>query len=163
MSSTMDGYFEDFSTGMTFVTAGRTVTEADIVNFAGLSGDFNPIHTNAAYAAGTGFEQRIAHGLLVLSIASGLATGLGFMGDKVEAFLGLEWKFRAPVFIGDTIHVEVQVEKTRAARRLGGGIVTFDVQVVKQDGARAQKGTWQLLFKRRPGAGDEETPADSPD
>ena len=150
MSEPMDGYFEDFSEGLTFRTAGRTITEADIVNFAGLSGDFNPIHVNASYAEGTMFGQRIAHGLLVLSIASGLATGLGFMGEKVEAFLGIEWKFRAPVFIGETIHVELKVRETRAMPRLGGGIVTFDARVIKPDGSVAQRGEWSLLFKRRP-------------
>ncbi|MDQ4074783.1 MAG: dehydratase [Chloroflexota bacterium] len=150
MPNSIDGYFEDFTEGMTFTTAARTITEADIVNFAGLSGDFNPIHVNAAYAESTMFGQRIAHGLLVLSVTSGLTTGLGFMGDKVEAFMGLEWKFRAPVFIGDTIHVALAVSRTRASRRLGGGIVFFDIQVVKQDGTVTQKGDWQILFKSRP-------------
>jgi 3-hydroxybutyryl-CoA dehydratase len=150
MPTTIDGYFEDFAEGMTFHSAGRTITEADIVGFAGLSGDFNPIHTNAAYAAGTMFEQRIAHGLLVLSIASGLATQLGFMGDRVEAFMGLEWKFRAPVFIGDTIQVELEVKSLRYMRRLGGGLVNFAIRVNKQDGSNVQRGDWELLFKSRP-------------
>lgn len=150
MSDSSGGYFEDFAEGQRFRTAGRTIGEADIVRFAGLSGDFNPIHVNASYAATTMFGQRIAHGLLVLSVASGLATGLGFMGEKVEAFMGLEWKFRAPVLIGDTIHVEIAVASTRPMRRLGGGLVGFDVQVVKQDGTTVQKGNWQLLFKSRP-------------
>jgi 3-hydroxybutyryl-CoA dehydratase len=150
MSQSIDGYFEDFTEGMRFLTAARTITEADIVNFAGLSGDFNPIHTNAVHAAGTMFGQRIAHGLLVLSIASGLTTGLGFMGDRVEAFLGLEWKFRAPVYIGDTIRVSLQVSDLRLMRRLGGGIVTMDVQVLKQDDTLVQKGEWQVLFRSRP-------------
>jgi acyl dehydratase len=150
MIPTFQGYFEDFQEGMSFTSAGRTITEADIVNFAGVSGDFNPIHVNRAYAEGTEYAQRIAHGLLVLSVASGLATGLGFMGDKVMAFMGLDWKFRAPVFIGDTIRVQMTVERTRAVRRLGGGIVFFDAQVLKQDDEVTQKGSWQLLFRFRP-------------
>jgi acyl dehydratase len=149
MNHRIDGYFEDFEEGMAFRTAGRTITEADVVNFAGLSGDFNPIHVNDSYASETMFGQRIAHGLLVLGIASGLTTGLGFMGDKVEAFMGLEWKFREPVFLGDTIHVELSVARTRASRRLGGGIVFFDIKVIKQDGATSQKGSWQILFRSR--------------
>ncbi|MGH2542314.1 MAG: MaoC/PaaZ C-terminal domain-containing protein, partial [Ardenticatenaceae bacterium] len=140
----------------TYVSAGRTITEADIVGFAGVSGDFNPIHVNQDYAESTEYEQRIAHGLLVLSVASGLATGLGFMGDKVMAFMGLDWKFRAPVFIGDTIRVQMTVARTRAVRRLGGGIVFFDAQVLKQDGEVTQKGSWQLLFKFRPSEEMEE-------
>ncbi len=143
----IEGYFEEFSVGMSFATAGRTVTEADLVAFAGLSGDFNPVHTNSEYAASTLFGQRIAHGLLVLSIASGLVTGLGFLGEKVEAFRGLEWKFRGPVFIGDTIHVRLAVEKARAIPRLGGGLVIFNVEVLKQDGSVVQDGNWQLVFK----------------
>lgn len=150
MSQTVEGYFEDFSQGMTFLTAGRTITETDLVNFAGLSGDFNPIHTNALYAATTPFEQRIAHGLLGLSIASGLTTGLGFMGEKVEAFMGLDWKFRAPIFIGDTIHSELQVTKVRAMPKLGGGLVFLAVKVMKQDGTIVQRGEWKVLFKSRP-------------
>lgn len=149
MSEQHGGFFEDFVEGMSYRTGGRTITETDIVNFAGLSGDFNPIHTDAAYASTTMFQQRIAHGLLGLSMASGLATHLGFMGDKVEAFLGLEWKFRAPIFIGDTIHDEVRVTGLRAMPRLKGGVVTFAVAVVKQDGTTAQRGEWQILFKSR--------------
>lgn len=144
------GYFEDFTEGMIFHTAGRTVTEADIVNFAGLSGDFNPIHTNAVYAAGTMFGKRVAHGLLGLAIASGLAVQLGFMGDKVEAFLDLEWKFRQPIFIGDTIRAEITVSETKPARRLGGGIVSFDVVLLNQDDKQTGRGTWRILFKSKP-------------
>lgn len=143
------GYFEDFQEGMTFQTAGRTITEADIVNFAGLSGDYNPIHTNAAYAATTRFGQRVAHGLLGLSVVSGLATQVGFMGEMVEAFLDIEWKFREPVFPGDTIRAELKITETKAARRLGGGIVSFEITVRKQDGKQAARGVWRLLFKSR--------------
>jgi acyl dehydratase len=150
MPQEIEGWFEDFTEGLTFHTAGRTITEADITNFAGLSGDFNPIHVNAAYAAETIFGQRIAHGLLVLSVASGLAVQGGFMGDKLEAFLSLEWEFRGPVFIGDTVQVELTVKELRPMRRLGGGFVTFQVRVNKQDGTTAQRGQWKLLFKSRP-------------
>lgn len=144
------GYFEEFEEGMVFETGGRTVTEADIVNFAGLSGDFNPIHTNEVHASQTMFGRRIAHGLLGLSIASGLCTHLGFLGDTVQAFLGLEWKFKAPIFIGDTIKVRVTVSNLRPMRRLGGGVVTFNVDVIKQDDTVVQTGSWQILFKSRP-------------
>lgn len=144
-----EGYFEDFSLGQQYVTAGRTITEADIVNFAGLSGDFNPIHVNAAYAADNPFGQRIAHGLLVMSVASGLTTGLGVIGEMVLAFLGIEWKFRAPVLIGDTVHVRISVGQLKLARRMGGGLVTLEVEVVKQDGEVTQKGSWRVLVKSR--------------
>ena len=138
-------YFEQFEEGLTMETQGRTVTEADIVNFAGLSGDFNPMHTDATYAEATQFGQRVAHGLLGLAIASGLSYQLGFLDGTVLAFTGLEWKFRAPIVIGDTIRVRVKVTKTREMKAAGGGFVTFDVQVINQDDKVTQKGEWTIL------------------
>ncbi|HMM28834.1 MAG: MaoC/PaaZ C-terminal domain-containing protein [Chloroflexota bacterium] len=143
-------YFEQFEEGMALETQGRTITEADIVSFAGLSGDFNPMHTDAAYAAGTQFGQRVAHGLLGLSVASGLSYQLGFLDGTVLAFTGLEWKFRAPIVIGDTIRVQVKVTKKREMKAAGGGFVSFDVQVVNQEGKVTQKGEWTILVASRP-------------
>ncbi|NLE76621.1 MAG: dehydratase [Chloroflexi bacterium] len=143
-------YFDEFEEGDQIVTFGRTVTEADIVAFASLSGDWNPLHVDAPYAAGTMFGQRIAHGLLVLAIASGLAARLGFMDATVEAFLGLDWRFRAPIRIGDTVHVAAVVKEKRAVRRLGGGIVTLAVDVLNQEGAAVQQGDWRILVRSRP-------------
>jgi len=145
-------YFEQFEEGMALETQGRTITEADIVAFAGLSGDFNPMHTDATYAAGTQFEQRVAHGLLGLSVASGLSYQLGFMDGTVLAFTGLEWKFRAPIFIGDTIRARVKVTKKREMKAAGGGFVSFDVQVVNQDDKVTQKGEWTILVASQPQA-----------
>lgn len=143
-------YFEEFEEGLTIQTRGRTITEADIVNFAGLSGDYNPMHTNAEYAKSTQFGQRVAHGLLGLSIASGLAYQMGFLEGTVIAFTGMEWKFRAPIFIGDTVHVVVRVTKRREMRAAGGGFVTFELQILKQDGTVTQKGDWTVLVASRP-------------
>jgi acyl dehydratase len=143
-------YFEEFEVGMELETRGRTITETDIVNFAGLSGDFNPMHTNAVFAEQTQFGKRVAHGLLGLSIASGLAYQLGFMEGTVIAFTGLEWKFRAPVFIGDTIRAAVKVTKLREMTAAGGGFVTFDIRLVNQDGAVTQKGEWTVLVASKP-------------
>lgn len=153
--SEIEGYFEDFEEGMTFTTPRRTVTEADIVNFAGLSGDFNPLHVDAVHANEGMFGERIAHGLLGLSIASGLTSHLGFLGEKVQAFMGLEWKFKKPTFIGDTIHCELSVDQTKSMKRLGGGIVKLGIDIVNQEGDTVQKGTWTVLFKSREGDGDE--------
>lgn len=143
-------YFEEFEVGMALETRGRTITETDVVNFAGISGDFNPMHTDADYAKTTQFEQRVSHGLLGLSMASGLAYQLGFMEGTVLAFTGLEWKFRAPVFIGETIRVQASVKKLRAMKAAGGGFVTLDVKVLKQDDSVAQKGEWTVLIASRP-------------
>lgn len=144
-------YFEEFEVGRQFTTPGRTVTEADIVAFAGQSGDFNLIHTDAAYAAQGPFGQRVAHGLLVLSIASGLATRAGFMEGTVLAWRDIQdWKFSQPVFIGDTVHVEVTVQNTKAMPRLGAGMVEFDLRVLNQQDEVVQRGTWGILVQTRP-------------
>jgi len=143
-------YFEEFAVGDRVISQGRTVTEADIVAFAALTGDYNPLHCDAEYAKGTVFGERIAHGLLGLSIAQGLVERLGFIAGTVEAFLGLEWKFRGPIKIGDTIHVEAEVARTKEMRRLGGGLIVLDVAVVNQGGEVVQKGQWTALIKSKP-------------
>ncbi len=144
-------YFEDFQVGQQIVTAGRTVTEADIVAFAGLSGDYNQIHTDAEFAARTPFGQRIAHGLLVMSIASGLAAQTGFTEGTVIAFREIkDWKFAKPVYIGDTIHVEITITETKPLRRLGGGAVTFRLDVKNQRDETVMRGTWVVLMASRP-------------
>ena len=143
-------YFEDYQVGQTITSAGRTVTEADVVAFAALSGDWNQIHTNAAYAAQHPFGQRVAHGLLGLSIASGLAVRLGFMEETVLAFREIgAWKFSLPIYLGDTIRVRLTVEETRPMRRLGGGLVSLKAEVLNQDDKVVQRGTWGVLIKSR--------------
>ena len=143
-------YFEEFEVGDEVLSPGRTVTEADIVAFAALSGDYNPLHTDAEYAKGTIFGERVAHGLLGLSIASGQIERLGFIAGTVEAFMGLEWKFRGPIKIGDTIHVETKVARKKEMRRLGGGLIVLDVAVLNQKGETVQKGQWTALIKSKP-------------
>jgi len=143
-------YFEEFAVGDEASTSARTITEADVVQFAGLSGDYNPLHTDAEFAKGTPFGQRIAHGLLGLSIASGLADRAGFIEGTTLAFLGLEWKFSKPVLFGDTIHLRTEVVKTRPMKRLGGGLVEFDVRVLNQRDEVVQRGTWRMLMRSHP-------------
>jgi len=141
-------YFEEFQVGQSITSQGRTVTEADVVAFAALSGDWNPMHTDAEFAARHPFGQRVAHGLLGLAIASGLAVRLGFLEETVLAFRELgEWKFSLPVYIGDTIHVRATVIETKEMRRLGGGLVTLKVEILNQDDKVVQRGTWGVLVK----------------
>lgn len=142
-------YFEDFEIGQKVITAGRTITEGDIVRFAGLSGDFNQIHTDAAYAAQDTFGQRVAHGLLIQSIASGLAVQTGFIEGTVLAFRELTCKFSHPIFISDTIHVELDVSEKKALPRLGGGNVILKYSVLNQEGQVVQRGNWTMLVKSR--------------
>jgi acyl dehydratase len=145
-------YFEDFEVGDRVVSAGRTITEADVVLFAGISGDYNPLHTDAEYAKTMMFGERVAHGLLGLAVASGLAMQLGFLEGTVEAFTGLEWKFRAPIKFGDTIHVEAEVAQRRAMG--SGGMIVFNMAVINQRGETAQKGQWSVIVRGRPAAED---------
>jgi 3-hydroxybutyryl-CoA dehydratase len=144
-------YFEEFAAGQTIVTAGRTVTEHDVVAFAGLSGDFNQLHTDAEFAKSTPFGQRVAHGLCVLSIVSGLAVQSGVMEGTILAFREIsEWKFSQPVFIGDTIHAELQVAETKPFPRLGGGLVGITLNVKNQNGETVHRGKWHVLMASRP-------------
>lgn len=142
--------FEDFAIGDTATSVGRTVTETDIVNFAALSGDWNQIHTDVEYAAGTMYKERIAHGLLVLSIASGLAVRMGFMEGTVQAFMGLDWQFRGPTKIGDTVRVHAEVTELKPTPRLNGGMVTFRMQILNQRDEIVHRGTWSVLMKSKP-------------
>ena len=142
-------YFEEFEVGYEIVSAGRTITEADIVSFAALTGDWTQIHVNAEYAKETMFGQRVAHGLLGLSIAAGLGAQLGFIEETVLAFRSLEWKFSAPIFIGDTIHLKAKVKETKELKKLGGGSVVFEMRLLNQEGKIVQKGTWSVLMKSK--------------
>lgn len=143
-------YFEEFESGDVVETTARTITESDVVLFAGLSGDYNPLHTDVEFAKGTLFGERIAHGLLGLAVASGLASRLGFAEGTTEAFRELEWKFRGPIKIGDTIRARFQVRQKKEMPRLGGGLVTFDVAVLNQRDETVQKGAWTVLIKSAP-------------
>ncbi|HID53381.1 MAG TPA: dehydratase [Anaerolineae bacterium] len=142
-------YFEDFTVGQEMETAGRTITEADIVTFAGLSGDFNLIHTNVEYAADFIFGKRVAHGMQVQSIATGLMVQSGVIDGTVLAFRELTAKFSLPVFIGETIHVAAKIVETKALRRLGGGNVTIKYSVINQEGKTVQRGEWIMLIKSK--------------
>ena len=144
-------YFEELVVGDVVESPGRTITEADIVSFAGLSGDYNPLHTNAEYGRTTIFGERVAHGLLGLSVASGLAWRTGFLEGTAEALIGVEWKFRAPVLIGDTIRLRAQVSQKKEMQRLGGGIVTLSATLLNQRDEVVQKGTWTVLIRSQPG------------
>lgn len=144
-------YFEEFELGQKITTPARTITEADVVAFAGVSGDFNSIHTDESYAKDTPFGQRVAHGLLCLSIASGLAVRTGVLENTVIAFREIEsWKFSLPVFLGDTIRAELEVIEAKPFPRLGGGSLTLTIDVLNQDDQSVMKGRWNVLVQSRP-------------
>lgn len=143
-------YFEDIEIGQTMTTRGRTVTETDIVSFAALTGDYNPMHTDAEYMKTHPMKQRVAHGMLTLSYAVGQLYQLGFMERTVLAFRGLEMKFSLPVLIGDTIKVRLTVTEKKEMKRLGGGIITAEVKILNQEGKAVQSGTMELLLALKP-------------
>jgi 3-hydroxybutyryl-CoA dehydratase len=146
-------YFEELTPGQKIFTAGRTVTEADVTAFAGLSGDFNQIHIDADYASKGPFGQRVAHGLLVLSIVSGLAVQTGIMDRTVLAFREIaEWKFSRPVFFGDTVRCEMEVLTSKPFPRLGGGAVELALTVKNQKDETVMSGKWIVLIQSKPAA-----------
>lgn len=142
--------FDDIKVGEEFVSPGRTVSETDIVLFAGLSGDYNVLHTDAEHMKSSQFGERIAHGLLGLAIQQGLASRVA--PDLVERPFGsLAWKFRGPIKIGDTIHVVARVIDKREAEKPGWGIVTISRQVLNQRGDVVQEGETEHMVERRLG------------
>jgi len=143
-------YFEEFEIGDVMVSPSRTITEADIVAFCGLSGDFNELHSSVEYAKGTFYEKPVAHGMLGLSIATGLANRLGLLERTAAAFMGLEWKFKRPVFAGDTIHMRSEVVQKKAIKSLGGGIIILTVNIINQSREVVQEGRWTVLMKGLP-------------
>lgn len=144
-------WFEEFEVGQQIITPGRTISESDVVSFAGLSGDYNQIHTNAEFSKETPFGQRIAHGLLGLSIASGLAMRTGVLEGTVIAFREINnWKFTNPVFIGDTIHAELNIVETKAIPRLKGGSLSIELVVKNQRDEVTMKGIWTTLVASQP-------------
>ncbi|HEU5264506.1 MAG TPA: MaoC/PaaZ C-terminal domain-containing protein [Gaiellaceae bacterium] len=143
-------YFEDVEVGFRFETPSRTVTEADLVAFAGVSGDFNPLHTDAAFAAGTIYRERIAHGALVLSFATGLRQRVGLFDGTLLGLLEIRsWRFKAPVRIGDTIRVRNEVTELRRASKPDRGVMVQRVEVVNQGDEVVNDGEFVMLLKRR--------------
>ena len=148
------GYrYEDLFVGMRFRSPGRTITDADLVGFSGLTGDYSELHTSDVYAHNSQFGRRIAHGMLGLAYAHGLMwPRTGELREMAVAFLGIDgWRFMGPVFVGDTIFVDYELAELRDSRsRPSQAIATFDVKVVKQDGAVAQQGRKSLLVSKVP-------------
>lgn len=142
-------YFEEYKVGDFLTSTSRTIVEGDLTTFAALSGDFSGIHMDSEMAEKGPFKQRVAHGLLVMSIASGLLVKLGFLEGTLMAFREMTWKFSLPVFIGDTLCAEAKVVETRTMPRLGGGLVGFEVGVLNQSDKQVQSGRWSLLISSR--------------
>lgn len=145
----MGWLYEDFEPGRVIETPGRTVTEADVGVFAGLSGDFNPLHTDEVFAQEAGLGGRIAHGPMVLGMAFGLGARAGLFDETVLGLLGVQWTFEAPVRAGDTLRASIVVIEMRTTRKPDRGIVSLRFDLRNQDRVQVQTGHCQIMFKRR--------------
>ena len=149
MSEPESRYFDEIEIGEEFLSPGRTVTEADIVMFAGLSGDYNVLHTDAEFMKTSIFGERIAHGLLGLSMSSGLLSR-AMRPFAIIAFMELRWKFKGPIKIGDTIKVRAKVLSKKETSKPDRGVITLKREVVNQRGEVVQEGETDLMVGRRP-------------
>ena len=142
-------YFSDFAIDQSFESVGRTITESDVVGFAGISGDFNPLHTDATFAEKTPFGQRIAHGMLSASISTGLGQTLGIFEGTTLALMSQTFNYKGPVFFGDTIRLRLTVESVKPSAKGGKGVVHFRSDILKQDDSVVVSGSWTVLFRDR--------------
>ena len=146
----MGRLFDEFKLGQRFQTPGRTIAEADIVAFAGLTGDYNPVHTDETFAAATDFGGRVAHGPMGIGIAFGLASRLDLIDGTVVALLGIIWDFHAPMRPGCTIHAMFEVIEKRDVRRPEYGLLGLGITLFDEKNVTLQKGSARLLMRRYP-------------
>ena len=141
-------YLSEFTVGEKFTTLSRTVTETDVVLFAGITGDMNPIHTDRSYADNLPFHSRIAHGLLGAGIATGLWGRMGLVDGSAIVALSTEWKFVGAIKLGDTIHCEIEVlEAKRSKSKPDRGILNIGYTILNQDGQVCQTGSMATMLK----------------
>jgi acyl dehydratase len=140
--------WDELAVGQEFWTGGRTVTEGDVLAFAGLTGDYNPLHVDEEFARRSPFKTRVPHGPLIHDMYLGLMDRLGLVAGTALAFLELKWKFLAPVLVGDTVHARVVVRDKREVKKPDRGIVTFAVTLLNQRGESVQEGEHVLLLAR---------------
>lgn len=144
-------YYEDIEVGQTFRSPARTVTEADLTIFSMVSGDWNPIHSDAEFARNTPYGERIVHGVLGVAIVTGMFDRLGIFEDSALALLGIdEWRFRAPILVGDTIHMEMEITEKRLTSKDESGIIDRLIRLVRHDGTLLQEGRMGLMIRLRP-------------
>lgn len=145
-------WYEEAAVGEMFATGGIVVTEAHVVNFAGLTGDFFDLHVDDEFARGLGFPARVAHGILGLAMVDGLKNRAETRFRAV-ASLGWNWKFAKPILIGDRIQAEIRIAAKRETKRADRGILVLAFQVRNQRGEVVQEGTNEMMVLRRPAGG----------
>lgn len=139
--------YEQFEMGAVYPSQARTVTEADVANFAGLSGDFNPLHTDAEFAKTTPMGERIAHGVLILAMATGMANWMGIFDGTTLALMEQVTRYKGAVKFGDTIRLEMEVIEKKPTSKPEKGVVKFAVRVKNQRDENVVEGEWTLLMK----------------
>lgn len=142
-------FWEDFQIDQEFASPGRTVTESDTVLFAGLSGDFNPLHMDEKFASRSPFGRRIVHGALVQSIMTGLISQLGIFEGTTVALRRLSSRFKRPACFGDTLFASIQVAEKKDLRGRAEGLIVFNTQVANQEDEILSKGTWTVVLRKR--------------
>ena len=143
-------YFEDFELNKTYKSAARTVTETDVVNFAGLSGDFNPLHMDEEYAKNSSiFGKRIAHGILGPVMMTGMSNQTGLFEGTTIAFLEMNVKYVGPLIIGSTVHLEFIPIEMRHTSKPGKGVIKYAANLVDQDGKVVSECIWNIMMKAR--------------
>lgn len=141
-------YFDDVEVGEEFYSPSRTITESDVVQFAGLTGDFNELHTSETFAKGTPYGKRIVHGMLTLSMANGLYVRIGAFANSV--FLGIDsWRFLKPVMLEDTIRLRLTIADKRATKDGKRGIIGMKYEVLNQDGEVVADGVLRRMVRRK--------------
>jgi acyl dehydratase len=141
--------YEEWEVGAVYETRGRTITETDVVSFAGLSGDYNPIHTDAEAAKATPFGERIAHGMLTVAISTGMANQTGLMEGTTVALLEQNIKYKAPVRFGDTVHLRMEVIEKRETSKPDRGIVKLAAQMLNQRNEVVVEMIWTQMMVRQ--------------
>jgi len=142
--------FEDLAVGMRFETGRRTITDADLVKFSEVSGDFNPLHLDEEYARTSLFGRRVAHGMLILSVATGLRQRTGLFEGTMMAFLEVRaWKFVKPVHIGDTIRAVTEIRELRETSHPDRGVMVQQVQVLNQEDQMVAQGEFVNMVRRK--------------
>lgn len=153
-SENLMSYYEDVDVGDEFLSPSRTISEADVFQFAGLTGDFNELHTSQSYAEHTAYGSRIAHGMLTLAMANGLYVRIGVFKNSI--FLGIDgWKFLKPVRIGDTIRLKLTIADKRGARSGGRGIIGMRYEVLNQNEETVAEGILRRMVERRSDDGEK--------
>jgi len=147
MSQSRGLTFEEFELGDCFTSQARTITESDVVNFAGLSGDFNPLHTDAEFGKSTPFGARIAHGMLIQAVATGMANWTGVFEGTTLALMEQTIRYKGPVMFGDTVRLQLEVFEKKETSKPDRGVVRYKARVLNQKDEVVQEGEWTLLLK----------------